>query len=200
VYALDRKPGETGPPSLNEFTLLTDQFVGGGDLMAVSRVGSLLSRMNQRWQVKIGSDVSFADLRTSPTVLVGYSYTRWKEISRELRYFIDADTRPLTVTDNGKPTRWTLPHVGLDRRTDEDYAIVSRVFDPETRTMLLEIAGATQYGTNAAAELVSRPELMSEALRTAPSGWQRKNLQFVLHVRVISGTPASPNVVATYFW
>jgi hypothetical protein len=200
VYALDRKPGETGPPHLNEFTLLTDQFVGGGDLMAVSRLGSLLSRMNQRWQVKIGSDVSFADLRTSPTVLVGYSYTRWKEISRELRYFIDADTRPLTVTDNGKPTQWTLPHVGLDRRTDEDYAIVSRVFDPETRTMLLEIAGATQYGTNAAAELVSRPELLTEALRSAPSGWQRKNLQFVLHVRVISGTPASPNVVATYFW
>jgi hypothetical protein len=200
VYALDRKPGESGPPRLDEFTLLTDQFVGGGDLMAVSRLGSLLSRMNQRWQVKIGSDVSFADLRTSPTVLVGYSYTRWKEISRELRYFIDADTRPLTVTDNGKPTKWTLPHVGLDRRTDEDYAIVSRVFNPETRTMLLEIAGATQYGTNAAAELVSRPELMAEALRTAPPGWPRKNMQLVLHVRVISGTPASPNVVATYFW
>jgi hypothetical protein len=66
--------------------------------------------------------------------------------------------------------------------------------------MLLEIAGATQYGTNAAAELVSRPELLTEALRSAPPGWQRKNLQFVLHVRVIAGTPASPNVVAAYFW
>ena len=200
VYALDRPAGETGPPRLNEFTLLTDQFVGGGDLMAVSRLGSLLSRMNQKWQVKIGNDVSFADLRTSPTVLVGYSYTRWKEISSELRYFIDADKRPLTVTDNGKPTSWSVAHEGLDRRTDEDYAIVSRVFHPETRAMLLEIAGATQYGTNAAAELVSRPELMAEAFRNAPSGWQRKNLQLVLHVRVISGTPASPTVVATYFW
>jgi hypothetical protein len=168
--------------------------------MAVSRLGSLLSRMNQRWQVKIGNDVSFADLRTSPTVLVGYSYTRWKEISSELRYFIDADKRPLTVTDNGKPTRWSVAHEGLDRRTDEDYAIVSRMFHPETHAMLLEIAGATQYGTNAAAELVSRPELMADAFRNAPRGWQRKNLQLVLHVRVISGTPASPTVVATYFW
>ncbi len=200
VYALDRPPTETGPPRLNEFTLLTDQFVGGGDLMAISRLGSLLSRMNQRWQVKIGSDVSFADLRASPTVLVGYSYTRWKEISSEMRYFIDADKRPLSVSDNGKATAWVLPHVGLDRRTDEDYAIVSRVFHPQTRSMLLEIAGATQYGTNAAAEMVSRPELMAEAFRTAPAGWQRKNLQLVLHVRVISGTPASPTVVASYFW
>ncbi len=200
VYALDRPPGETGPPRIDEFTLLTDQFVGGGDLVAVSRLGALLSRLNQRWQVKIGNDVSFADLRTSPTVLVGYSYTRWKEISRELRYFIDADKRPLMVTDNGKPTQWSLPRVGLDRRTDEDYAIISRMFHPETRAMLLEIAGATQYGTNAAAEMVSRPELMAEAFRTAPAGWQRKNLQLVLHVRVISGTPASPTVVASYFW
>jgi len=200
VYALDRPAGETGPPRLNEFTLLTDQFVGGGDLMAVSRLGSLLSRMNQKWQVKIGNDVSFADLRSSPTVLVGYSYTRWKEISSELRYFIDADKRPLTVTDNGKPTQWSVAHEGLDRRTDEDYAIVSRVFHPETHAMLLEIAGATQYGTNAAAELVSRPELMADAFRSAPSGWQRKNLQLVLHVKVIAGTPASPTVVATYFW
>jgi hypothetical protein len=47
---------------------------------------------------------------------------------------------------------------------------------------------------------VSRPELLTEALRSAPPGWQRKNLQFVLHVRVIAGTPASPNVVAAYFW
>jgi hypothetical protein len=66
--------------------------------------------------------------------------------------------------------------------------------------MLLEIAGATQYGTNAAAELVSRPDLLAEALRNAPAGWQSKNLQLVLHLRVISGTPASPVVVASYFW
>ncbi len=200
VYALDRSPAEAGPPRLDEFTQLTDQFVGGGDLMGVARIGSMLSRLNHPWQVKLGPDVSFADLRTSPTVLVGYSYTRWKEISREMRYFIDADTRPLMVTDNGKPTKWIVPHWGRDRRTDEDYAIVSRVFHPETHNMLLEIAGATQYGTNAAAELVSRPELLAEALRNAPAGWQNKNLQLVLHLRVISGTPASPVLVASYFW
>jgi hypothetical protein len=41
---------------------------------------------------------------------------------------------------------------------------------------------------------------MSEALRGAPAGWQKKNLQLVLHVKVISGAPSSPKVVKQYFW
>jgi hypothetical protein len=117
-----------------------------------------------------------------------------------MRYFIDADRWPRMVTDNGKATQWALPDLPADRRTEEDYAIVSRVFHPETRAMLVEISGITQYGTSAGAELVTNPEELAEALKGAPKDWERKNLQFVVHVRVIAGTPASPRVVATWFW
>jgi hypothetical protein len=200
VYNLNQPPGAHQPPKADQFVLLNDQFVGGGDLVAMSRIVAMLTRTGHPWQVKIGSDVSFADLRSSPTVLIGYSYTRWKQISREMRYFIDADRWPRMVTDNGKPTPWALPNLPADRHTDEDYAIVSRVFHPETRAMLVEISGITQYGTSAGAELVTQPDLLAEALKNAPPGWQSKNLQFVVHVRVIAGTPASPTVVASYFW
>lgn len=200
VYNLNQAPGPRQPVTPDNFVLLTDQFVGGGDLVATARIVALLTRAGRPWQVKVGSDVSFADLRNSPTVLIGYSYTRWKQISREMRYFIDADRWPRMVTDNGKPTPWALPNLPPDRRTDEDYAIVSRVFHPETGAMLVEISGITQYGTSAGAELVTEPELLAEALKTAPPDWQSKNLQLVVHVRVIAGTPASPKVVASYFW
>jgi hypothetical protein len=200
VYALNPAHAPQAPLKADDFVLLTDQFVGGGDLVAVTRIASMLTRTGHPWQVKVGNDVSFADLRNSPTVLIGYSYTRWKEISRNMRYFIDADRWPRMVTDHGKPTKWALPNLPPDRRTDEDYAIVSRLFDPETHAMLVEIAGITQYGTSAGAELVTEPDLLKEALRNAPADWNRKNLQFVVHVRVISGTPASPEVVARYFW
>ena len=200
VYFLNQPAGAPASPRADQFVLLNDQFVGGGDLVAATRIIGLLARTGHPWQVKIGADVSFADLRNSPTVLIGYSYTRWKEISREMRYFIDADQVPRMVSDFGKPTRWALPNLPADRRTDEDYAIVSRVFHPETRAMLVEISGITQYGTSAGAELVTRPDLLAEALHNAPPDWKRKNLQLVLHVRVISGTPASPRVVASYFW
>jgi hypothetical protein len=200
VYGVDPKMAPEHPTRFEDFVLLTDQFVGGGDLMAISRISGMLNGMHRAYRVKIGSDVSFQDLRNAPTVLIGYSYTRWRDISKELRFFIDAERRPRMVTDFGKPTQWSLPDLPADRRTNEDYAIATRVFHPDTQAMLVEVAGITQYGTEAGADLISNSEFLAEALRDAPPGWQNKNLQLVLHVKVISGTPASPKVVAKYFW
>ena len=192
------KPGQTA--RLEDFIPLTDQFVGGGDLIATSRLSAMLMRLKRPYRVKVGNDVSFPDLRTGPAILVGYSYTRWREISSQMRYFIDGSRDPISITDNGKPTEWALPGLPPDRRTNEDYAIVSRVFHPDTHAMLVELAGMTQYGTDAAGDLVTNADLMAEALRGAPAGWQRKNLQMVLHVKVIGGAPSSPKVLKTHFW
>jgi hypothetical protein len=200
VYGLNRNPATPGPSRVDDFVLLTDQFVGGGDLVASSRISAMLTRLQHPYQLRIGSDVSFQDLRAAPAILVGYSYTRWKEISSQLRFFIDTSREPVGITDSGKPTEWTLPNLPADRRTTEDYAIVSRVFHPDTHAMLVELAGITQYGTEAAADLVTNADLMTEALRGAPAGWQGRNLQLVLHVKVISGTASSPQVVKTHFW
>jgi hypothetical protein len=200
VWNLDRDPGAAGPPRPEDYVPLTDQFVGGGDLIATSRVTAMLTRIGRPYRLRVGSDVSFADLRTGPAILVGYSYTRWREISSQMRYFIDGTRRPIAITDNGKPTDWSLPDLPRDRRTAEDYAIVSRVFHPDTHAMLVEIAGILQYGTDAASDLVTTADLLSEALRDAPPGWQKKNMQIVIKVKVISGAPASPKVLKTYFW
>jgi hypothetical protein len=197
VFGLNRDPKLTGPARPEDFTPLNDQFVGGGDLIAVSRLTAMLTRMRRPYRLKV--DASFPDLRTGSAVLVGYSYTRWREISSQMRYFIDTSGTPV-ITDNGKPTDWALPHLPADRRTNEDYAIVSRVFHPDTHAMLVEIAGITQYGTDAASDMVTNPELMAEALHGAPQDWQKKNLQLVLHVKVIAGAPSSPQVLKRHFW
>ncbi len=200
VYGVDIDPSITPPSRVGDFTLLTDQFVGGGDLIATSRIAAMLTRLRRPYRVKLGNDVSFADLRSGPAILVGFSYTKWKQISNQMRFFVDGFRRPAGITDDGKATGWVLPELPRDRHTTEDYAIVSRVFHPDTHAMLVELAGITQYGTDAAADLVTNPDLMAEALRGAPPGWQKKNLQLVLHVKVISGAPSSPRVVKQYFW
>jgi hypothetical protein len=200
VYGVDIDPSITPPSGVGDFTLLTDQFVGGGDLIATSRLVAMLTRLHRAYRVKVGNDVSFTDLRSGPAILVGFSYTKWKQISNQMRFFVDGYRRPAGITDDGKATEWVLPALPRDRHTTEDYAIVSRVFHPDTHAMLVEVAGVTQYGTDAAADLITNPELMAEALRGAPSGWQKKNLQLVLHVKVISGAPSSPTVVKQYFW
>jgi hypothetical protein len=200
VWSLDLPPAQKPQARVQDFVELTDQFVGGGDLIATSRLAAMLTRLRRLYQVRVGSDVSFKDLRTDPAILVGYSYTRWREISKQMRFFIDGAREPVGITDNGKPTDWALPNLPRDRRTAEDYAIVSRVFHPDTHAMLVELAGITQYGTDAASDLVTNADLMAEALRDAPPGWQKKNLQFVLHVKVISGAPSSPRVLKSYYW
>src|ERR1019366_3499712 len=85
------------------------------------------------------------------------SYTKWKQISNQMRFFVDGYRRPAGITDDGKATEWVLPALPRDRHTTEDYAIVSRVFHPDTHAMLVELAGITQYGTDAAADLVTNP-------------------------------------------
>ncbi len=200
VYGVDIDPTITPPASVKDFTLLTDQFVGGGDLIATSRLAAMLTRLHRAYRVKVGDAVSFTDLRSGPAILVGFSYTKWKEISNQMRFFVDGFRRPAGITDSGKPTGWVLPELPRDRHTTEDYAIVSRVFHPDTHAMLVEIAGITQYGTDAAADLITNADLIADAFRNAPAGWQKKNLQLVLHVKVISGSPSSPTVVKQYFW
>ena len=188
-----RRPVPRGPKISSQ---LTDQFVGGGDLIATSRLTAMLTRMRRPYRLKVGNDVSFADLRSGPAILVGYSYTRWKEISSQMRYFIDGLRRPVGITDNGKPTEWALPNLPRDRRTTEDYAIVSRVFHPGHPRH----AGGTRRHYAVRHRCRRRPGDQS-----GPDGRRRctthrrtgrtKNLQLVLHVKVISGAPSAPTVV-----
>jgi len=104
------------------------------------------------------------------------------------------------IRDNGKPTEWYPHNVTREFHTDEDYAVVSRAFLPQTHSMLILISGCTQYGTEGAADLMTNSELLAAALREAPAGWQHKNLQLVLRMQVIANAPASPKVVAAHFW
>jgi hypothetical protein len=195
VYAHDaRVPGDQG-----ELMPMPDQYVGGGDLVAAARVAGMLGRMGRASEVRVGSAISFQDLRGSPTVLIGYSSTQWKDVTQDFRFYVDDSDRGM-IRDNGKPTEWYPHNVTRDFHTDEDYAVISRAFLPQTHSMLILISGCTQYGTEGAADLITNPELLAGALREAPAGWQHKNLQLVLRMQVIANAPASPKVVAAHFW
>jgi len=189
---------ETAPTSVKDFSLLKDQYVGGGDLMATAQVVGMLSRMNHPYNLRIGHGVTFEDLRGGPSVLIGYSSTHWSQMTKDLRYYID-DSDQTMVRDGGKPTDW-YPDLTLDYQTDEDYAIVARAVLPQTHATMILITGCTQYGTESAANLVTNPDLLAEALRGAPEGWQHMNLELVLKMKVIAHTPATPKVIASHYW
>jgi hypothetical protein len=192
--------GETLPPNLHtEYVATNDQYVGQGDMLASHLLATMLQRMHQSYEVKTSSSVDVRDLPRHTVVLIGYSSTQWESISKELRYYIDGE-RAGMITDHGHDTEWYPRHLTKDLHADEDYAIISRFLDPATRAMVVLVSGATQYGTEGAAMLVTDPDLLKNALRDRPAGWETKNLQVVLHMKVIANTPATPEVVATYYW
>jgi hypothetical protein len=195
----DPESSSSNTPLPDTYIQLRDQYVGGGDLIAATRISEMLTRMHHPYHIKVGSAVAFEDLRMGPAVLIGYSSTAWSPISKDFRYFIDDSNRGM-ITDFGKPTGWYPHNITADFHTDEDYAIISHAFDPQTRAMLVLISGCTQYGTEGAAELVTNPEMLAELLKGAPKDWQTRNFQLVLHMKVIANSPAAPQVVASYFW
>jgi hypothetical protein len=188
------------PSGPEDFIPLPQSFVGSGDVLALGQLTSMFAEMRYKYRIRLGEEVSFHDLQDTPSVLIGYSNTKWHELNRGLRYLIDSSHRPPLITDNGQPTNWTLPNLKPDRSTDEDYALVARLWHPDTGKLVVVVAGITQFGSEAASDLVTDSGRLAAALQGVPTGWEKKNLEFVLHVRVISGAPGSATVVAKQVW
>lgn len=176
----------------------TDQYVGSGDAYAAALFAGLLSRLERPVQIRIGSDISFADLRASPAVLIGAYSNRWTMQSiADYRFGFGAHS----VVDRAKPGKeWKLSSWTPDYRSTEDYAIVSRILRSYSGEPVVTAAGTTNVGTRAAAEFLTSPAYLNEVLRAAPSDWQSKNLQIVLHCKVIGSTPGPPTVVDMHVW
>lgn len=200
VYSDVRNSGGVNPTRVEDFVLIPNRFVAVSDVNSATQIAEMFGRMGEPYKLRIGNDISFRDLRAAPAVLVGFSYTQWHEIGEHFRYSIDLSHRPFGVSQDGALTNWTIKTHPDDPELNEDYAIVSRVFYPGTNSVIVEITGISHYGTEAAADLVTNATLLQEALRKLPAGWQQKNVQIVLHIEVISGSPSVPTVVATHVW
>jgi hypothetical protein len=183
--------GATG----GHYVLTNDQFIGRGDILASDQIFNVMRNLGAADRLKPSDTINLREMSTHPVILIGYASTKWGALSRSLRYFVD-DSNLGMITDNGKPTDWYPHHLAEDLSTDEDFALIARVHDPETRSVLILLSGATQYGTEAAASMATNPGLFSATLKNLPKDWENKNLEIVIHVKVIGNTPASPEIVA----
>ena len=171
-----------------------DTFVTIGDVAAITRIESLLVRRNRQFNIRFGGDVAYGDLRENPTILIGAHNNSWTlTMTRTLRYVFDGR---MAIVDRSDPRkRWSS-----NAAFTEDYAIVSRVLNSKTGTTMITLAGVGFAGTQAAAEFVTNPQSISALVKSFPKGWEKKNIQIVLHTSVTNQVPGAPDVVATYYW
>jgi hypothetical protein len=171
-----------------------DTFVTIGDVAATTRIVSLLVRRNNQFDIRYGSDVAFGDLREHPTILIGAHNNSWTlAMTENLRFVFDG---PRAIVDRSDSQK----HWSVSDNFADDYAIVSRVLNSRTGTTVFTAAGVGHAGTRAAAEFLTNPQSISALAKSLPKGWEKKNVQIVLHTSVINQLPSAPDVVATYCW
>jgi hypothetical protein len=174
------------------------------DAQAMLPVCQLLTRKGKKIEIRGGRVSSLADLRGKPCIFIGAFNNEWTmRLTGDLRFYFEPSSESMVIRDRQDVNRkewagsrnWPAP-----ADLAWDYAIVSRTFNPTIEQTVVSLAGASGYGTYAAGEFLANEEYFTAALREAPRDWYRKNMQVVLSVKVISGMPGPPKVLAAYFW
>jgi len=199
------------PPALasmpfSDIKPVWDRYISLVDAQAMQPLCQLLTRKGKKVEIRGGRVSSLADLRGKPCIFIGAFNNEWTmRLTSDLRFYFDPgpthesmvirDRQDLTRRDWAGSRNWPAP-----ADLASDYAIVSRAYNPTIEQTIVSVAGASGYGTYAAGEFLANEEYFAAALRGAPRDWYRKNMQVVLSVKVISGTPGPPKVLAAYFW
>lgn len=183
---------------------VANQYVGFGDMVVATEVAAMLGSRSKEARVRLSSAVSFADLRKSPTVLIGAITNRWTmELGQSWRFRFDRVDRANTIVDTAASPPgsrvWKVPK-REDGGAEQDYLLISRVPHSPTGGMVIVAAGIKQFGTEAAGHVLTDPASLGAVLSKLPPGWEDQNLQVVLRVVVIGNTPAAPEIVAWHIW
>jgi hypothetical protein len=178
----------------NDLNPEKDTYVTVGDAGATARIASLLSVRKKSYDMRFAGDISVGDLRERPAILIGAFNNSWTlEMTDNLRFGFSYRNQ---IQDRFDKSRSWKANADFT----EDYAIISRILNSKTGQILITAAGIGQAGTRAAGEFLTSPDDIDSLLLAAPKGWDKKNLQIVLHTSVINGSPNHPDVIATYYW
>ena len=184
-----------------DFFPVQDTYLTVGDASATAQISSLFTSRHHDYDLRFGSDLSFGDLRESPAVLIGAFNNSWTlNMTDNLRFVFDqGDSAQMHVQDKFDASRSWWPKISNGKFV-EDYAIVSRMLDSKTGSVLVTIAGLDHTGTRAAGNFVTSPQMIADLVKQAPKDWSSKSLQVVLHTNVTHDIPGPPTIVAVRFW
>ncbi len=200
---LQRPVPLTGPMDGSDLIPVFNQYVGFGDLVAANEVTAMLAHRNREVRVRMASAVEFADFRNAPALLIGAVTNRWTmEFQQGWRFqFLRTGDFKTVIRDTMGPEHreWSIP-MKPDGSALEDYILVCRIRNSLTGKTVMLAAGLKQFGTEAAGRFLAEPAQLDPVLKGLPAGWEWKNLQVILHAKVIRNSPAYPEVVASHVW
>ncbi len=198
------RPIHVPPDQLDGSDMLPvlNQYVGFGDMVAVNEVTGMLAQRSRKVRLRLANGIEFPDLRKTNTLLIGAISNRWTmqlQQSWRFQFRWTPAVRTVVIDTMTQHRQWFVDSKA-DETYQEDYVVVSRIRNSLTGGLLLVGAGLKGFGTEAAGHLLVDAEQLGSILRKLPSGWDAKNVQIVLHVKVIRNAPAQPEMVAWHVW
>ena len=185
----------------SDFVPVIDQYVGFSDAAAALPLAALLVQHGGSTRVRLASKVEFNDLVGTGAILIGAFTNRWTvQLTQRFRFqFAYQDGKPCIV-DTATGRRFLLTTKTDNGQSAEDYILVCRLPHSRTNGFVVICAGLNFYGTEEAGRILTDPDLLNPILRKLPKDWPDRNLQLVLHVEVVGGAPALPEVVSVHTW
>ena len=201
------KAGEEGDP------VITNHYTGVGEVMGVYSVGDLFYKAKRSIRVKRSLTLNWDDLKTENIIILGSPAENF--LLRDLpqqqdfvfglikddkgnRVFGLINTRP----KDGEQETYFAKQEGPSRsQISEDYALISLLRGLDEKHRLMILAGITTFGTQAAAEYVTKPEHMKDIiarLNTSAAGEPPRLPSFyqvLVKVRVNGGVPVQLSYV-----
>jgi hypothetical protein len=192
--------------------VITEHYTGVGEVMGVYFLGDFFSKADHAFRVKRSLLLNWDDLKTENIVILGSPAENF--VLRELPQEQDFRFGPVrdenqrmtfgiinTKPKEGEQSVYLAKQEGPSRsQISEDYAIVSLLRGLDANHKLMILAGITTFGTQAAAEYVTRPEYAKELIThlNTETGDARRlpsYYQVLIKVKVNGGVPVQISYV-----
>lgn len=194
---------------------IIDYYTGVGEVMGVSTLSSFFSKAGYQFRVKRSLLLSWDDMKTEDIVILGSPLENLflRQLPQQ-QDFIFEPNKPLRALSivNLKPQPGE-PRIFVPKfekvvnegpttiSVQEDYALVSVLKGLGGRNRMMILAGVTTYGTQAAAEYVTKPEYIQDLiahLQSSPNSNATtlpSYYQVLLKVKVNGGVPVQISYV-----
>jgi hypothetical protein len=175
------------------------------DLNAANSISAFLARHSREASIRLADSTTLSELHGAPVVVLGSFLNEWAiRLGGDLhfRFHRDSPQGLNWIEDSSNPSQrnWSVDRrLSYDQVTSE-YALITRDFDRTTGQWWIGVAGITVLGTLAGEQMVMDPKAMSALSAQLPKDWDRKNLQVVLEIKMVKGSPGATRVISTYCW
>lgn len=194
-------------------SVVTDHYTGIGEVLGVYSLGDLFYKASRSIRVKRSLMLTWDDLKTENIIILGSPAENF--VLRDLPQQQDFVFQPLkddkqnmslgivnTKPKAGEQPTYLARQEGPSRsQISEDYAVISLLRGLDEKHRLMILAGITTFGTQAAAEYVTKPEHIKDLithLDTSQSGDSPKLplfYQVLIKVKVNGGVPVQISYV-----